>query len=155
MPRRLREVDVVIVGADAVAANGDVVNKIGTYGLAILACHHGLPFYVAVPRSTFDPSLPTGRDVPIEQRDPAEVSAVAAEVEDTARRVAVVQDTLLPQAEAAYGSVLGQYAVGEAGVAQALLAQRDLLDLAVDRVAAEAGHQRAWARLHALVGGAP
>ena len=69
-------VDLVIVGADAVAANGDVVNKIGTYGLAVLASHHGIPFYVALPRSTFDPSLPTGRDVPIEARDPREVSHV-------------------------------------------------------------------------------
>ncbi len=71
------EVDLVIVGADAVAANGDVVNKIGTYGLAVLARHHGIPFYVAAPRSTFDPTLASGRDVPIEERDGAEVAEIA------------------------------------------------------------------------------
>lgn len=68
-----KAVDVVLVGADRVTANGDVVNKIGTYTLAVLAAHHGLPFVVAAPTSTFDPSTPTGRDVTIEHRDPTEV----------------------------------------------------------------------------------
>jgi methylthioribose-1-phosphate isomerase len=68
-------VDVVIVGADRIAANGDVANKIGTYGVAVLARHHGIPFYVAAPTSTIDPATPTGRDVVIEARDPGEVSA--------------------------------------------------------------------------------
>jgi len=68
-------VDLVIVGADRIAANGDVANKIGTYGLAVLARHHGVPFYVAAPTSTVDPSTPTGAAIPIEERDPAEVLA--------------------------------------------------------------------------------
>lgn len=66
-------VGMVIVGADAVAMNGDVANKIGTYALAVLAHHHGLPFYVAAPRSTFDSAFATGADIPIESRDEAEV----------------------------------------------------------------------------------
>lgn len=64
----LGAIDLVIVGADRIAANGDVANKIGTYGVAILAQHHGIPFYVAAPSSTFDPSTPAGRDIIIEQR---------------------------------------------------------------------------------------
>jgi methylthioribose-1-phosphate isomerase len=68
-----KEVSVIIVGADRVAANGDVANKIGTYSLAILAREHGIPFYVAAPLSTFDPTLATGEAIPIEERDPREV----------------------------------------------------------------------------------
>jgi methylthioribose-1-phosphate isomerase len=64
----------VIVGTDRVAANGDVANKIGTMGVAILAKHFGIPFYVACPTSTIDLSLPTGAQIPIEERDPREVS---------------------------------------------------------------------------------
>ncbi|WP_080797540.1 S-methyl-5-thioribose-1-phosphate isomerase [Arabiibacter massiliensis] len=67
------EVDAVVVGADRIAANGDVANKIGTYGVAVLARHHGIPFYVAAPASTIDPACTTGADIPIEERDPAEV----------------------------------------------------------------------------------
>jgi methylthioribose-1-phosphate isomerase len=63
----------VIVGADRVAMNGDVANKIGTYGLAVLARHHGVPFYVALPRSTFDPGARTGADIPIEERSDGEI----------------------------------------------------------------------------------
>ncbi len=63
----------VIVGADRIAANGDVANKVGTYGLAVLAAHHSIPFYVAAPRSTLDLSCPTGMDIPIENRPPDEV----------------------------------------------------------------------------------
>jgi methylthioribose-1-phosphate isomerase len=66
-------VDLVIVGADRVAANGDVANKIGTYGVAVSARHHGIPFYVALPRSTFDPEAPIGAHIPIELRDPREL----------------------------------------------------------------------------------
>ncbi len=69
---RLR-VDLVIVGADRIVANGDVANKIGTYGLAIAARHHGIPFYVAAPSSTFDFKLPTGAEIPIEERGADEV----------------------------------------------------------------------------------
>ncbi len=65
--------DVVLVGADRIAANGDVANKVGTYGLAVLAKHHGVPIYVLAPTSTIDPSTPTGADIPIEERDPDEV----------------------------------------------------------------------------------
>ena len=67
-------VDLVIVGADRVTANGDTVNKIGTRALAIIADYHGVPFYVACPSSTFDPATPTGRDVPIEERPSGEVT---------------------------------------------------------------------------------
>jgi methylthioribose-1-phosphate isomerase len=70
------EVDAVVVGADRIAANGDVANKIGTYPLAVLARHHGLPFYVAAPLSTFDPECPDGSQIPIERRDADEVAVV-------------------------------------------------------------------------------
>jgi len=66
----------VIVGADRVAANGDVANKIGTYSLAVLAHHHGVPFYVAFPRSTLDLRCPSGRHIPIEERAPGELTTV-------------------------------------------------------------------------------
>ncbi|NLT95762.1 MAG: S-methyl-5-thioribose-1-phosphate isomerase [Clostridia bacterium] len=66
----------VLVGADRIAANGDVANKIGTYGLAVLARFHKIPFYVAAPQSTFDLSLNTGKDIPIEQRNPDEVRKI-------------------------------------------------------------------------------
>ncbi|MEA4884689.1 MAG: S-methyl-5-thioribose-1-phosphate isomerase [Clostridia bacterium] len=68
------DVDLIIVGADRVAANGDVCNKIGTYGLACLARMHGVPFFVACPVSTLDLSLASGDEIPIEQRDACEVS---------------------------------------------------------------------------------
>ncbi|MDQ6828167.1 MAG: S-methyl-5-thioribose-1-phosphate isomerase [Gemmatimonadota bacterium] len=67
-------VDVVIVGADRIAANGDVANKIGSYGLAIAAHHHAIPFYVAAPRSTFDHSLPSGDAIHVEQRGRDEIA---------------------------------------------------------------------------------
>ncbi len=66
-------VNTVIVGADRIAANGDVANKIGTYGLAVLAKHHNIPFYVAAPLSTFDFNIKTGADIPIEEREADEV----------------------------------------------------------------------------------
>jgi methylthioribose-1-phosphate isomerase len=68
------EVDVVVVGADRIAANGDVANKIGTYALAVLAKRHGIPFYVAAPLSTFDPKIPDGSHIPIEERPADEVT---------------------------------------------------------------------------------
>ncbi len=67
------EVDLVMVGADRICKNGDFANKIGTYSLAVLAKHHGIPFYVLAPSSTQDPSLKSGEDIPIEQRDEREV----------------------------------------------------------------------------------
>jgi methylthioribose-1-phosphate isomerase len=68
------KIDVVVVGADRIAANGDTANKIGTYMVAVLAKTHDIPFYVAAPRSTIDPALPDGNEIPIEQRDPKEVT---------------------------------------------------------------------------------
>jgi methylthioribose-1-phosphate isomerase len=70
---RLGRISAVVVGADRVAANGDVANKIGTYGLAILAREHGIPFFVAAPMSTIDPNTPSGEEIPIEERPPEEV----------------------------------------------------------------------------------
>jgi methylthioribose-1-phosphate isomerase len=67
-------IDLAIVGADRIAANGDTANKVGTYALAILAAHHGIPFYVAAPRSTFDFSLRSGDQIPIEERESGEVT---------------------------------------------------------------------------------
>ena len=69
------EVDCVLVGADRIAANGDTANKIGTYPLAVLAGRHGVPFYVVAPTSTVDLETPTGAEIPIEERDPAEITA--------------------------------------------------------------------------------
>jgi len=66
-------VDLVIVGADRIAANGDVANKIGTYPLALAARHHGVPFYVAAPWSTFDPATASGHQIEIEHRGPDEL----------------------------------------------------------------------------------
>ncbi|HEY6067351.1 MAG TPA: s-methyl-5-thioribose-1-phosphate isomerase, partial [Gaiellaceae bacterium] len=68
------DVDCVVTGADRIAANGDTANKIGTYGLAVLASHHGIPFYVVAPTSTVDTSTPSGREIPIEERPAAEVT---------------------------------------------------------------------------------
>ncbi|MGA7748101.1 MAG: S-methyl-5-thioribose-1-phosphate isomerase [Candidatus Aquilonibacter sp.] len=70
-----KNIDLVIVGADRIARNGDTANKIGTYGLAILAAHHGIPFYVAAPRSTFDFSIESGASIHIEERGASEVTA--------------------------------------------------------------------------------
>ncbi|MBC8107885.1 MAG: S-methyl-5-thioribose-1-phosphate isomerase [Anaerolineae bacterium] len=69
-----KEIDAVIVGADRIAANGDVANKIGTHGLAIVARHFNVPFFVAAPTSTIDPACPSGVCIPIEQRDATEVT---------------------------------------------------------------------------------
>jgi methylthioribose-1-phosphate isomerase len=68
------EVDIVITGADRIAANGDTANKIGTYGLAVLAHHHSIPFVIVAPTSTIDPDAATGAAIPIEERDGTEVS---------------------------------------------------------------------------------
>ncbi|MBS6737238.1 S-methyl-5-thioribose-1-phosphate isomerase [Phytobacter diazotrophicus] len=71
------QVDAIWVGADRIAANGDVANKIGTYSLAVLAKFHGIPFYVAAPQTTLDPNCPNGEAIPIEQRVASEVTGVA------------------------------------------------------------------------------
>ena len=70
-----KDVQLVIVGADRIARNGDTANKIGTYAVAIAASHHGIPFYVAAPRSTFDFTLASGDEIPIEERAAEEVGA--------------------------------------------------------------------------------
>ena len=70
---RQGKIDAVFVGADRIAANGDVANKIGTYSVALVAKAHNVPFYVVAPRSTFDLTLKTGAGIPIEERDPDEI----------------------------------------------------------------------------------
>jgi methylthioribose-1-phosphate isomerase len=69
------QIDLVLVGADRIVRNGDTANKIGTYGLAVLASHHGIPFYVAAPRSSFDFSIESGSGIPIEERSAEEVTS--------------------------------------------------------------------------------
>ncbi|GAG37979.1 unnamed protein product, partial [marine sediment metagenome] len=69
-----KRVQMVITGADCIAANGDAANKIGTYSLAVLAGHHGVPFYVAAPHSTFNLDIPSGDEITIEQRGEAEIT---------------------------------------------------------------------------------
>ena len=73
---RQGKIHLCIVGADRIAANGDVANKIGTYSVAVLAKAHGIPFYVAAPYSTIDLKTQTGADIPIEQRNPLEVTTI-------------------------------------------------------------------------------
>jgi len=73
------QVDLVVVGSDRIAANGDVANKIGTYSVAVLARRHDIPFIVAAPVSTIDFAIPSGRDIPIEERDPVEVMGYGSE----------------------------------------------------------------------------
>ncbi|MEM0950959.1 MAG: S-methyl-5-thioribose-1-phosphate isomerase [Cyanobacteria bacterium P01_H01_bin.74] len=70
------KIDMVVVGADRIAKNGDVANKIGTYNLAVLAKMHHIPFYVAAPQSTFDPDILSGREIPIEHRGPNEITKI-------------------------------------------------------------------------------
>ena len=70
------KVDCVIAGADRIAANGDSANKIGTYMLAVLAHHHKVPFYIAAPTSTLDPTLATGAEIPIEERPSSELTEI-------------------------------------------------------------------------------
>jgi methylthioribose-1-phosphate isomerase len=71
---KTRRIDAVLVGADRIAANGDTANKVGTYGVALLAKAHGIPFYVLAPSSTFDPALKTGSEIPIEERGSEEIT---------------------------------------------------------------------------------
>src|SRR5947207_596402 len=74
-----KKVDAVVVGADRIAANGDAANKIGTYMVAVLAREHNIPFYIAAPISTLDLTIPTGEQIPIEERDPREITHVGAQ----------------------------------------------------------------------------
>ena len=71
------KVSSVVVGCDRVAANGDTANKIGTYGLAVLAAHHNIPFHVAMPMATLDLACPDGSGIPVEQRPASELRALA------------------------------------------------------------------------------
>ncbi len=82
---RQGKIDAVIVGADRIAANGDVANKIGTYTVAVLAREHGIPFYVAAPFSTVDLETPDGSGIPIEQRSPREVTHLAGKADCAGR----------------------------------------------------------------------
>lgn len=75
---KLGKIDACIVGADRIASNGDVANKIGTYQVAVLAKRHNIPFYVAAPMSTIDPKIKSGDDIPIEERDPKEVTHIGS-----------------------------------------------------------------------------
>ncbi len=75
-----KQVDMVLVGTDRVASNGDTANKIGTYGLAVLARHHGIPFYVAAPLSSIDMSLSSGKEIPIEERDGEELRKIGRQM---------------------------------------------------------------------------
>lgn len=77
---RRQMIDLVIVGADRIAANGDVANKIGTYGVAVLAHAHGIPFFVAAPLATIDPALASGDHIPIEERQPDEVVCIGGQL---------------------------------------------------------------------------
>ncbi|HIU64393.1 MAG TPA: S-methyl-5-thioribose-1-phosphate isomerase [Candidatus Avacidaminococcus intestinavium] len=74
---KTKKVDCIITGADRIAANGDTANKVGTYGLAVLAKQHGIPFYIAAPLNTFDFKLTTGTKIPIEERAPEEITFIA------------------------------------------------------------------------------
>jgi len=71
------KIDIIFTGADRIASNGDSANKIGTYMLAVLAKHHNVPFYIVAPRSTFDLKIKSGKQIPIEERKPEEVTHFA------------------------------------------------------------------------------
>jgi methylthioribose-1-phosphate isomerase len=83
------EVNVCIVGADRIARNGDTANKIGTYPVAVLARYHGIPFYVAAPLSTIDFSIQSGKEIPIEQRNPSEVTSIFGKIQIAPKKVKV------------------------------------------------------------------
>ncbi|HTD36108.1 MAG TPA: S-methyl-5-thioribose-1-phosphate isomerase [Candidatus Limnocylindrales bacterium] len=104
-----KDVRAVVVGADRIARNGDTANKIGTYGVAIAAAHHGIPFYVAAPRSTFDFALRSGDEIPIEERSPDEVR-IAAEDEVYNPAFDVTPGRLITGFITEYGVVRAPYA---------------------------------------------
>lgn len=106
-------IQAVVVGADRVAANGDVANKIGTYGVAVLAHRHAVPFYVAAPLSTIDPACPDGSGIPIEDRGASEVTHVGG------RSIAAVGVTVLNPAFDVTPNELVTAIITEAGVARA------------------------------------
>lgn len=104
------KIDIVLVGADRIAANGDAANKIGTYALAVLAKHHRLPFVVVAPSSTVDPKTPSGEAIPIEQRDASEVTHLAG------KRVAAAGATVFNPAFDVTPAALITHIVTEQGV---------------------------------------
>jgi methylthioribose-1-phosphate isomerase len=99
------------VGADRIAANGDTANKVGTYGLAVLAKAHGVPFYVAAPVSTFDLTLESGAEIPIEERPPEEIT------EGFGRRIA-------PEGTGVYNPA---FDVTPAGLIAAIVTERGII----------------------------
>lgn len=105
------KIDAVITGADRIAANGDTANKIGTYSLAVLARENGVPFYIAAPSSTFDLSLSSGKEIPIEQRDASEVTSFAGKA-------------VAPAGVAAYNAA---FDVVDAGYITAVITERGIL----------------------------
>ena len=105
-------VDLVIVGADRIAANGDIANKIGTYQLAVLARTHSLPFYVAAPTTTIDPHCPSGREIPIEERADEEIAWVTGTTtEGRVERVRIAPDGT-PVRNWAFDVTPGRYLTG-------------------------------------------
>ena len=122
--------DAVLVGADRIAANGDVANKIGTYGVALAADAHSVPFYVVAPVSTIDPLTASGRDIAIEQRDPDEVLAFAG-----ARVAAESSDALNPA-----------FDVTPAALVTAIVTERGVLRAPFDDAIADATTELAAAR---------
>jgi methylthioribose-1-phosphate isomerase len=113
-----RKVQAVIVGADRIAANGDAANKIGTYGLSVLAKAHGIPFYVSAPSSTFDLTIASGAEIPIEQRAAAEITHGFGQ--QTAPTNCAVYNPAFDVAPAEYIAAL----VTEKGVIQPVTADR-------------------------------
>ncbi|NLO89588.1 MAG: S-methyl-5-thioribose-1-phosphate isomerase [Clostridia bacterium] len=113
-------IDLVVVGADRIASNGDTANKIGTYSLAVLAKHHGIPFYVAAPSSTFDLNLADGSQIPVEERDPEEVRKVGttriapAEVDVINYVFDITPGSLITGIITEYG-IIEEDRIGEAG----------------------------------------
>ena len=125
---RQGRVQAVVTGADRIAANGDAANKIGTYGLALVAAAHQVPFYVAAPTSTFDLSLPSGDGIPIEQRDPREIT------HGFGRQTA-------PEAIDVYNPA---FDVTPAALIRAIICERGLIQpVTAERVAEVAGQQGA------------
>ena len=120
---KLGRVKAVIVGADRIAANGDVANKIGTYSVAVLAKEHGLPFYVAAPFSTFDVSLATGEGIPIEERHASEVTHFAGKA-TAPQGIAVFNPAFDVTPHEYVSAIITEYGVLRAPYDQAIAAMR-------------------------------
>jgi methylthioribose-1-phosphate isomerase len=120
---KLGRVKAVIVGADRIAANGDVANKIGTYSVAVLAKEHGLPFYVAAPFSTFDVSLATGAGIPIEERQESEVTHFAGKA-TAPQGIAVFNPAFDVTPHEYVSAIITEYGVLRAPYDQAIAAMR-------------------------------